>query len=88
MKQLTLHEVSLPKQRSRNSEPKAIFAKKELTDKQKHWLKSHDESNWQDVVLTQSYTNPKKQFKKLWPDGLPILYIYIYIIFFYFYIFL
>ena len=65
MKQLTLHEVSLPKQRSRNSEPKAIFAKKELTDKQKHWLKSHDESNWQNIVLTQSYTNPKKQFKKL-----------------------
>jgi hypothetical protein len=65
MKQLTLHEVSLPKQRSRNSEPKAIFAKKELTDRQKHWLKLHDESNWQDIVLTQDYTNPKKQFKKL-----------------------
>ena len=65
MKQLTLHEVSLPKQRSRNPEPKAIFAKKELTDKQKHWLKLHDESNWQDIVLTQNYTNPKKQFKKL-----------------------
>ena len=65
MRQLQLHEVSLPKQRSRNSEPKAIFAKKELTDKQKHWLKLHDESNWQDIVLTQSYTNPKKQFRKL-----------------------
>ena len=66
MKQLELfQEVSLPKKRSRNSEPKAIFQKKELTDRQKSWLKSHDESNWQNIVLTQNYTNPKKQFKKL-----------------------
>jgi hypothetical protein len=55
--------VSLPKQRS--SEPKAIFQKKELTEKQKSWLKSHDESNWQDIILTQDYTNPKKIHKKL-----------------------
>jgi len=66
MKQLTLHEVSLPKKRSKETiEPKAIFAKKELTDRQKSWLKSHDESNWQDIILTQNYTNPKKIYKKL-----------------------
>ncbi len=66
MKQLELfEEVSLPKKRSSESMPKAIFQKKELTDRQKSWLKSHDESNWQDIVLTQDYTNPKKQFKKL-----------------------
>ncbi len=66
MKQLGLFEkVSLPKKRSRFFEPKAIFQKKELTERQKHWLKSHDESNWQDIVLTQDFTNPKKQFKKL-----------------------
>jgi len=66
MKQLTLHEVSLPKKRSRESiEPKAIFTKKELTDRQKSWLKSHDESNWQEITLTQNYTTSKKITKKL-----------------------
>jgi len=66
MKQLQLGEVSLPKKRSRETiEPKAIFQKKELTDKQKSWLKSHDESNWSDIVLTQDYTNAKKKKKKL-----------------------
>ncbi len=66
MKQLELFEmVSLPKKRSRNSEPKAIFQKKELTDRQKEWLRSHDETNWQNIVLTQSYTNPKGISKKL-----------------------
>jgi len=66
LKQLEIfEEVSLPKQRSRNSEPKAIFQKKELSDKQKSWLKSHDETNWQDIVLTQDYTNPKGISKKL-----------------------
>ena len=67
MKQLELfEEVSLPKKRSRGTiEPKAIFTKKELTDKQKSWLKSHDESNWIDIVLTQDYTNAKKIKKKL-----------------------
>ena len=65
MKQLQLGEVSLPKKRSSESIPKAIFQKKELSDKQKSWLKSHDESNWQDTLLTQDYTNPKKIYKKL-----------------------
>lgn len=66
MKQLELFElVSLPKKRSSESIPKAIFTKKELTDKQKSWLKSHDESNWLDIVLTQDYTNTKKIKKKL-----------------------
>ena len=68
MKQLSLEQewYLLPKKQSRDSiEPKAIFQKKELTEKQKSWLKSHDESNWQDIVLTQDYTNSKKQFKKL-----------------------
>lgn len=44
---------------------KPFFQKKELSDKQKSWLKSHDESNWQNIVLTQDYTNAKKQYKKL-----------------------
>ena len=66
MKQLELfEEVSLPKKRSSETEPKAIFQKKELTDKQKSWLKSHDESNWQEIILTQDYTNTKKIHKKL-----------------------
>lgn len=65
MKQLQLEEVSLPKKRSSESIPKAIFTKKELTDKQKSWLKSHDESNWLDIILTQDYTNAKKIKKKL-----------------------
>jgi len=66
LKQLELGEVSLPKKQSRISiEPKAIFQKKELTDRQKLWLKSHDESNWLDIVLTQDYITPKKIFKKL-----------------------
>jgi len=67
LKQLELfEEVSLPKKRSRETiEPKAIFTKKELTGKQKSWLKSHDESNWLDIVLTQDYTNAKKIKKKL-----------------------
>ena len=67
MKQITLFEkVSLPKKRSKETvEPKAIFQKKELTDRQKEWLKSHDETNWQNIVLTQKYTNPKGISKKL-----------------------
>jgi len=64
MKQLQLHPHDwylLPKKQSRISiEPKAIFQKKELTDRQKSWLKSHDESNWLDIVLTQDYITPKK----------------------------
>jgi len=68
LKQLSLEQewYLLPKKRSRETtEPKAIFTKKELTDKQKSWLKSHDESNWLDIVLTQYYTNAKKIKKKL-----------------------
>jgi len=67
LKQLQLEQewYLLPKKRSRESIPKAIFTKKELTDKQKSWLKSHDESNWLDIVLTQDYTNAKKIKKKL-----------------------
>lgn len=78
MKQLELHKVSLPKMRSRDTidtkqkylteyveNYKPFFQKKELSEKQKSWLKSHDESNWQSVVLTQDYTNAKKQYKKL-----------------------
>jgi len=67
LKQLELfEEVSLPKKRSRETiAPKAIFTKKELTDKQKSWLKSHDESNWLDIILTQDYTNAKKIKKNL-----------------------
>ncbi|MCH9040662.1 MAG: hypothetical protein IIB80_00675 [Thaumarchaeota archaeon] len=67
MKQLELESdwYLLPKERSRETLSKAIFTKKELTDKQKSWLKSHDESNWLDIVLTQDYTNAKKIKKKL-----------------------
>ena len=58
--------VSLPETRSSEpGSPKAIFTKKQLTDKQKSWLKSHDESNWKDIVLMQYYTNPKRITKKL-----------------------
>ena len=45
LKQLQLGEVSLPKKRSSKSIPKAIFQKKELTERQKYWLQSHAESN-------------------------------------------
>ncbi|EIJ66040.1 hypothetical protein BD31_I1306 [Candidatus Nitrosopumilus salaria BD31] len=66
MKQIELFEkVSLPKKRSRIPESKAIFAKKELTDRQKEWLRSHDETNWQNIALSQNYTNPKGISKKL-----------------------
>jgi len=67
LKQLSLEQewYLLPKKRSRETLSKAIFQKKELTDKQKSWLKSHDESNWLDIVLTQDYTNAKKIKKKL-----------------------
>jgi len=58
--------VSLPETRSSNpGAPKAIFTKKQLTDKQKSWLKSHDESNWKEITLTQDYTNSKRITKKL-----------------------
>ncbi len=58
--------VSLPETRSSAAiAPKAIFTKKQLTDKQTSWLKSHDESNWKEITLTQEYTNPKRITKKL-----------------------
>ena len=61
-----LDEVSLPKKRSKDTvESKAIFTKKELTDKQKSWLKSHDESNWQNIMMMQNYKNAKGIAKKL-----------------------
>ena len=37
-------KVSLPKKRSRTFSDKPLFQKKELTDKQKSWLKSHEET--------------------------------------------
>ena len=68
MKQLSLEQdwYLLPEKRSKDTiEPKAIFTKKELTEKQKSWLKSHDESNWQDIILMQDYKTPKGISKKL-----------------------
>jgi len=79
LKQITLFErVSLPKKRSKNSinsnqkyltdyteNYKPFFQKKELTDRQKSWLKSHDETNWQRIELFQDYKTPKGVFKKL-----------------------
>jgi len=54
LKQITLLErVSLPKRQSR--------VKKELTDKQKHWLELHEISNWKTVSYSQYYKNSKKQ---------------------------
>jgi|CXWL01.1.fsa_nt_gi hypothetical protein len=68
LKQLSLEQdwYLLPEKRSKDTiEPKAIFTKKQLTEKQKSWLKSHDESNWQEIILTQDYTNSEKISKKL-----------------------
>ena len=58
-------EVSLPKKRSRNFNDKPLFQKKELTDKQKSWLKSHEETNWKLIELFQQYQTPKKKIKFL-----------------------
>jgi len=58
-------EVSLPKKRSRTFSDKPLFQKKELTDKQKSWLKSHEETNWKQVELFQQYQTPKKKIKLL-----------------------
>jgi len=79
LKQIQLFEkVSLPQKRSKNSinpnqkyltdyteNYKPFFQKKELTDKQKSWLKSHEESNWQQIELFQDYKTLKGVFKKL-----------------------
>ena len=65
-KQIELFEqVSLPKKRSRNFNDKPLFQKKELTDKQKSWLKSHEETNWKLIELFQQYQTPKKKIKFL-----------------------
>jgi len=58
-------QVSLPKKRSRNFNDKPLFQKKELTDKQKSWLQSHEVTNWRDIELYQYYQTSKKILKKL-----------------------
>jgi len=58
-------EVSLPQKRSRNFSDKPLFQKKELTDKQKSWLQSHEETNWKQIELFQQYLTPKKKIKIL-----------------------
>jgi len=65
LKQLSLEQewYLLPQKRSRKQV--ALFTKKELTQRQKNWLRSHDISNWQDMILTQDYIDSKKQKKKL-----------------------
>jgi len=66
MKQIELfQEVSLPKKRSSTFSDKPLFQKKELTEKQKSWLKSHEETNWKQVELFQQYKTPKNIFKTL-----------------------
>jgi len=68
----------LPKKRSKDSldnnqkflsdyteNNKALFQKKELTDKQKSWLESHDKTNWQKIELLQEYQTSKKIIKNL-----------------------
>ncbi|MEK0346461.1 MAG: hypothetical protein QQN65_06480 [Nitrosopumilus sp.] len=62
---ILFQEVSLPKKRSRNFNDKPLFQKKELTDKQKSWLKSHEETNWKLIELFQQYQTPKKKIKFL-----------------------
>ena len=62
---ILFQEVSLPKKRSRNFNDKPLFQKKELTDKQKSWLKSHEETNWKQIELFQQYQTPKKKIKLL-----------------------
>ena len=66
MKQVELFEkVSLPKKRSRNFNDKPLFQKKELTDKQKSWLHSHEVTNWKQVELFQRHKTSKNVFKTL-----------------------
>ena len=58
MKQITLFQSGiLPKQQSR--------VKKELTDKQKHWLELHKKSNWKTVGYYQDHKNSKRQIIRL-----------------------
>jgi len=75
LKQVIIHGGILPKTRSSNSNQKFLteytedykpfFQKKELTDTQKSWLESHDETNWKQVELFQQYKTPKNIFKML-----------------------
>jgi len=66
MSQITLFETgNPPKKRSSTFSDKPLFQKKELTDKQKSWLKSHEETNWKQVELFQQYQTPKKKIKFL-----------------------
>ena len=55
----------LPKKRSKTFSDKPLFQKKELTDKQKSWLKSHEETNWKQIELFQQYRTLKKKIKFL-----------------------
>jgi len=67
MSQLELFQewYPLPKKRSRTFSDKPLFQKKELTDKQKSWLKSHEETNWKQIELFQQYKTSKNIFKVL-----------------------
>jgi len=63
---IIFEEVSLPKEQSKDfTKPKQLFQKKELTEKQKSWLKAHEESNWKEIILSQEYKTSKGVFKKL-----------------------
>jgi len=55
----------LPKKRSRNFDDKPLFQKKELTDKQKSWLHSHEVTNWKQVELFQQHKTSKNKIKFL-----------------------
>jgi len=67
LKQATIFdEVSLPKEQSKDfTKSKPLFRKKELTEKQKSWLKAHEQNNWKEIVLSQEYKTSKGVFKKL-----------------------
>jgi len=79
LKQITIFEEGiLPKKRSRKSidvnqkylteytgNYKPFFQKKELSEKQKHWLELHEKSNWNEIELFQDYKTSKGIFKKL-----------------------
>jgi len=66
-KQIELFQegYQLPKKRSRNFNDKPLFQKKELTDKQKSWLHSHEVTNWKEIELFQQYKTSKNIFKTL-----------------------
>ena len=63
MKQIQLFErVSLPKLRSRilNKSTKYQWSK-QLSEKQQHWLRLHEETNWNQIGLNQEYLKRKKR---------------------------